>query len=70
VGKNMCMSACGGAGIDELLGAYALDALDDDERTLVEHHLAGDANARAEVDRLRAAAVVFGTLVRRSSPRR
>jgi len=37
---------------DELLGAYALDALDDDERRLVEHRLATNPAAQAEVDRM------------------
>jgi anti-sigma-K factor RskA len=35
-----------------LLGAYVLDALDDDERDRVEAYLATDPAARAEVDRL------------------
>ena len=35
-----------------LLGAYVLDALDDDERGRVEAYLAADPAARAEVDRL------------------
>lgn len=35
--------------IEELLGAYALDAVDDDERDLVEAHLAGCPRCRAEV---------------------
>ncbi|MEA2901966.1 MAG: hypothetical protein QOH36_1853 [Actinomycetota bacterium] len=33
----------------ELLGVYALDALDSDERVAVEHHLAGCGLCRAEV---------------------
>lgn len=37
------------AEITELLGAYALDAVDDDERALVEEHLASCARCRAEV---------------------
>jgi anti-sigma-K factor RskA len=36
----------------ELLGAYALDALDDDERRQVEAHLLADADARAELHAL------------------
>ena len=32
--------------ITELLPAYALDALDDDERAIVEAYLASDAGAR------------------------
>lgn len=38
--------------LDGLLGAYVLDALDDDERHRVEAYLAVDPAARAEVDRL------------------
>lgn len=36
--------------IEELLGAYALDAVDDDERAAVEAHLATCPRCRAEVD--------------------
>ncbi len=36
----------------ELLGAYALDALDDDERRQLEQHLLTDADARAELHAL------------------
>ena len=35
--------------IEELLGAFALDAVEDDERDLVEAHLAGCPRCRAEV---------------------
>lgn len=35
--------------ISELLGAYALDAVDDDERRVVEEHLVACARCRAEV---------------------
>jgi len=38
--------------VSDLLGAYVLDALDDDERTQVEALLRRDERARAEVDRL------------------
>jgi anti-sigma-K factor RskA len=44
---------------DSLLGAYVLDALDADERRLVEDHLARDPRARAEVDDLRETAAVL-----------
>jgi len=44
------------AEITELLPAYALDALDDDERALVEAYLASDSAARDEVDEFRVAA--------------
>jgi hypothetical protein len=37
----------------ELLGAYALDAVDDDERVEVERFLSSDARARAEVAEFR-----------------
>lgn len=36
--------------VEELLGAYALDAVDDDERALVDAHLATCPRCRAEVD--------------------
>ena len=48
--------------IDDLLGAYALDAVDADERELVERHLAGDPAARAEVDEMRETAAVLASL--------
>ena len=38
--------------LDGLLGAYVLDALDDDERARVDAYLASSPAARAEVDRL------------------
>lgn len=44
------------AEIDELLGAYVLDALTDDERRLVEEHLEHEPLARIEADRLALAA--------------
>lgn len=36
--------------LDELLGAYALDAVDDDERAEVDEYLAANPRARAEVE--------------------
>jgi anti-sigma-K factor RskA len=39
--------------IEDLLGAFALDAVDDDERDIVEAHLAGCPRCRAEVERHR-----------------
>ena len=42
--------------IEELLGAYALDAVDDEERRLVEAFLETDPEARAEVQAYREAA--------------
>ncbi len=48
--------------IDDLLGAYALDAVEPAEREMVERHLAGDAAARAEVDGMRETAAVLASL--------
>jgi anti-sigma-K factor RskA len=45
--------------IDELLGAYALDAVDDDERRLVDAYLATNPRARAEVDQHREVATLL-----------
>ena len=42
--------------LDSLLGAYALDALDRDERLRVDTYVANNAGARAEVDELRESA--------------
>jgi hypothetical protein len=42
--------------LDALLGAYALDALDDDERARVEAYLAANPSARHELDELRESA--------------
>ncbi|HEY0397098.1 MAG TPA: zf-HC2 domain-containing protein, partial [Acidimicrobiia bacterium] len=36
--------------IQELLGAFALDAVDDEERDVIEAHLAGCPRCRAEVE--------------------
>ena len=38
--------------IEELIGAYALDALDAEERVRVEAYLASHPDARSEADRL------------------
>lgn len=46
-----------------LTGAYALDALDDDDRQWFEEHLAGCEPCRREVYSLRAAAVALGEAV-------
>jgi anti-sigma-K factor RskA len=48
--------------IDDLLGAYALDAVDPAEREEIERHLAGDPAARAEVDEMRETAAVLASL--------
>jgi anti-sigma-K factor RskA len=45
--------------IHALSGAYAVDALDDDERAQFEEHLAGCATCRSEVDSLREAAALL-----------
>ncbi|MEO5902204.1 MAG: anti-sigma factor [Ilumatobacteraceae bacterium] len=45
---------------DELLGAYALDAVDDDERHEIEEYLRVDARAAAEIDELRETAATLG----------
>ena len=42
--------------LDALLGAYALDALEADERARVEEYLAGNPTARREVDEMRESA--------------
>lgn len=46
--------------VHALSGAYAVDALDADERTRFEAHLAQCADCRAEVDSLRETAAVLG----------
>jgi hypothetical protein len=45
--------------IHALSGAYAVDALDDDERAQFEDHLAGCPTCRSEVDSLREAAALL-----------
>ena len=45
--------------IHALSGAYAVDALDDDERAQFEAHLAGCPSCRSEVDSLREAAALL-----------
>jgi anti-sigma-K factor RskA len=45
--------------IEELLGAYALDAVDDDERRMVDAYLATNPRARAEVDQHREVATML-----------
>ena len=44
----------------ELLGAYALDAVDADEAVAVEEHLAGCPQCRAEVEQHRSVAALLG----------
>jgi anti-sigma-K factor RskA len=45
--------------IESLLGAYALDAVDDDERALIEAHLEGCPRCRAEVSEHRETAALL-----------
>ena len=45
--------------MDDLLGAYALDAVDDDERRAVEDYLAANPRARAEVQEHREVATML-----------
>ena len=54
--------------IHALVGAYAVDALDDVERAAFERHLAECADCRAEVDGLREAASVMGSSVAQEAP--
>ncbi|MDQ1510068.1 MAG: hypothetical protein QOG50_1912 [Actinomycetota bacterium] len=48
--------------LDSLLGAYALDALDPDDRARIDAYLARDAGARAEVDELRETAAALALM--------
>ncbi len=52
----------------ELLGAYALDAVDDVERRRVEKLLASDPSARDEVERLRLVADMLGNAAESAPP--
>lgn len=45
--------------VQELLGAFALDAVDDDERDVIEAHLAGCPRCRAEVEGYRETAALL-----------
>jgi anti-sigma-K factor RskA len=45
--------------IEELLGAYALDAIDDDERRMVDAYIITNPRARAEVDQHREVATLL-----------
>lgn len=46
--------------LDELTGAWALDAVDDEERAAIESRLGGDPDLRAEADELREIAGLLG----------
>jgi anti-sigma-K factor RskA len=48
--------------LDSLLGAYALDALDAEDRARIDSYLQRDAGARAEVDELRETAASLALL--------
>jgi hypothetical protein len=50
--------------VEDLLGAFALDAVEPEERDLVERHLAVDPDARAEVDAMRETAAVLASIPR------
>lgn len=54
--------------IRELLGAYALDAVNPEERRLVEAHLAGCSACTTELAELRAATTALPLLVEERSP--
>jgi anti-sigma-K factor RskA len=64
------MSSHDFADIHALSGAYALDAVDDDERVEFERHLATCADCRAEVESFRATAVQLSTMVDTTPPER
>jgi anti-sigma-K factor RskA len=49
--------------ISDLLGAFALDAVEEDERELIEEHLASCPRCRAEVDAHRDVAAALGNSV-------
>jgi anti-sigma-K factor RskA len=54
--------------VHQLAAAYALDALDDDERSAFEAHLAGCADCTAEVDSFTAAAGLLGGAAAQTPP--
>ncbi len=64
-GDDLQQIGGGSDDIDDLLGAYVLDALDDRERAQVEAYLATNPEARAEVDRLAAS---FDVVVAEDTP--
>lgn len=57
-----------GNDIHALSGAYAVDALSDDERSRFEQHLAECATCRGEVDSLREAAALLPTTTQATPP--
>src|SRR5205085_621429 len=54
--------------IHALSGAYAVDALDGDERAQFEEHLAGCADCRSEVESLREAAALLAETTATTPP--
>lgn len=54
--------------IHALVGAYAVDALDDEERAAFERHLAGCAECRAEVASLQEATAALGESAQAAPP--
>jgi anti-sigma-K factor RskA len=54
--------------IEALLGAYALDAVDPDERAALSEHLTGCPRCRAEVDGHRQTAAALGNVVEEAPP--
>lgn len=58
----------GGGDVRDLLGAYALDAVDDLERRAVEHLVQRDADAARELAELRATAALLGSAVSAAPP--
>jgi Anti-sigma-K factor rskA len=55
-------SEMSGSEMDDILGAFALDAVDPAERQMVERRLASDPVARAEVDEMRETAAALASL--------
>lgn len=58
----------GGGDVRDLLGAYALDAVDDVERRAVERLVERDADAARELAELRATAALLGSAVSAAPP--
>lgn len=54
--------------VHELAGAYALDALDDDERRSFERHLDDCGDCRFEVDEFQATGALLGTIADEEPP--
>lgn len=54
--------------VHELVGAYALDALDDEERRFFERHLDDCGDCRVEVDEFQATGALLGTAVDEEPP--